>query len=1233
GIPACVPMSPRSPSVVPIPHLGSPHVSPSSSPPHPLHVPLAPWCPCVLHIPMSPMPPCVPCPHSRACPRCSPGTPVSPMSPCPPCPPVSSPPWDTGDQREQVTTAPFPRTPPRTPPHDPQPPALPPQASPASSTVSPHPHSVFSFLQGPPSPVSPWGQRHGLLAAWGHYGVQPWEHGGDMVVTWDTALGTAMNTGGGTGGTPWGHCGDPIGTPWGHTAGTLWGQDENTEETQWGQGDNWGTPWEHCGDTTRTGGTPWGHHGDRGITMGTSWGHRGDRGTNLGAPWGHRGNTMGTRGTPRGHHGDRTGGTPRGQRGDTVGTPWGQRDHHGGIVGIGGTLWGHRGDTTRTARPHPWRGRSARAAPATAPFPQLRRRRRLRPAWARLGIVQQRPGAAGPGGKQPGRGHGMDGCDGVGLGLGWNGMGIGIGGDVGCRAMDLGCKDAGGETWGWEGSVGWRCGIEDVGSGWGQMGWGGGMGWREMGLVRKKEDGNIWVGKTRYWEWEWDWERVWDCDCDWDLMEGQGWGQVRSRDEKELGSSGGSWGALGFPGGIGGSRRTLGAWGFLEGSGVPGGSRGSRKALGVPGGYGFGGTGICAAGGGRGGRGRDELRGGARAPPQLSGALHMRSTELAYPRAGGGAVRAQGAVGGAGLLRMRSAGGRARGAGPRLKGAAPPGTPRDPPGRPRTPETPSDPAMVCGGFACSRNALCALNVVYVVSGAAVRGMGPPGGPVRGLGTPLGGWEWDPRGGGCEGIGDPSALLELRRAAGPPPSPGLRGAGGSFPVGKFGVPKAGGAPGTPGLGVAGGSGAAPKGGAGEGQGCPKIAAPVRGGLSPGSGELSPGLGDLRGSRWWGCCWWPWRAGRGAWPGAPAPPLLGGAFAVGVFLLLIAGLGLLGALRHHQVLLFFVSFGGEPSAPPAPLRAPSPPGHRVLPCFVPLAQSPPRSPAPPGWPWQCPQHPLGVPGTPLAVSPTCPVCPCQCPKYLLAGTGTPGCVPKSLWMALASLAVSPTPPACPLQCLQDPLAGTGTPGHVPKPLWMSLAVSPSTLFNCPQIPLDGPGTTSSVPNALLNVPKIPVVVPGTPDRAPKTPLDSQPPMAPPAPAPLQTLQRGSNPSREPQKQQRVWVWGGAGGILGGLGVCVSPLTPQYVLILGLVFLCQLGVSCACLALGQEAQVGTGTPQLPGGLREPLPPPPPNPGPLRWVTPPGDPLGHPQICLGPPTPPPGHPWEPHSPSPSPG
>lgn len=45
-----------------------------------------------------------------------------------------------------------------------------------------------------------------------------------------------------------------------------------------------------------------------------------------------------------------------------------------------------------------------------------------------------------------------------------------------------------------------------------------------------------------------------------------------------------------------------------------------------------------------------------------------------------------------------------------------------PPGPPH----PTPPIMVCGGFACSRNALCALNVVYVVSGA--------GGGRRGAGA-------------------------------------------------------------------------------------------------------------------------------------------------------------------------------------------------------------------------------------------------------------------------------------------------------------------------------------------------------------------------------------------------------------------------------------------------------------------------------------------------------------------
>lgn len=83
-------------------------------------------------------------------------------------------------------------------------------------------------------------------------------------------------------------------------------------------------------------------------------------------------------------------------------------------------------------------------------------------------------------------------------------------------------------------------------------------------------------------------------------------------------------------------------------------------------------------------------------------------------------------------LRTRSSGGRARGAGPRFKGAAARG-PRNPPSPSRDPSSPAAPeprdpsgsAMVCGGFACSRNALCALNVVYVVSGGAVRGIGDP----------------------------------------------------------------------------------------------------------------------------------------------------------------------------------------------------------------------------------------------------------------------------------------------------------------------------------------------------------------------------------------------------------------------------------------------------------------------------------------------------------------------------
>ena len=37
-----------------------------------------------------------------------------------------------------------------------------------------------------------------------------------------------------------------------------------------------------------------------------------------------------------------------------------------------------------------------------------------------------------------------------------------------------------------------------------------------------------------------------------------------------------------------------------------------------------------------------------------------------------------------------------------------------------------------------------------------------------------------------------------------------------------------------------------------------------------------------------------------------PALGGVIACGVFLLLIAVVGLIGAIRHNQIILFFVSF---------------------------------------------------------------------------------------------------------------------------------------------------------------------------------------------------------------------------------------------------------------------------------------------------------------------------------------
>ncbi|OPJ74640.1 hypothetical protein AV530_010288 [Patagioenas fasciata monilis] len=84
------------------------------------------------------------------------------------------------------------------------------------------------------------------------------------------------------------------------------------------------------------------------------------------------------------------------------------------------------------------------------------------------------------------------------------------------------------------------------------------------------------------------------------------------------------------------------------------------------------------------------------------------------------------------------------------------------------------------------------------------------------------------------------------------------------------------------------------------------------------------------------------GRAA--GLPGVPLTGGAIAVGVVLLLLALLGLLGAARHHQVLLFFVSFapGGAPNTPrgpPIPPRVPTSPQ-----CPQPPAVSPAPSVSP-------------------------------------------------------------------------------------------------------------------------------------------------------------------------------------------------------------------------------------------------------------------------------------------------
>lgn len=50
------------------------------------------------------------------------------------------------------------------------------------------------------------------------------------------------------------------------------------------------------------------------------------------------------------------------------------------------------------------------------------------------------------------------------------------------------------------------------------------------------------------------------------------------------------------------------------------------------------------------------------------------------------------------------------------------------------------------------------------------------------------------------------------------------------------------------------------------------------------------------------------------------IIGGVIAVGVFLLLIAIVGLIGALHHHQVMLFFVSFVPLSAVPPSSLPSP-------------------------------------------------------------------------------------------------------------------------------------------------------------------------------------------------------------------------------------------------------------------------------------------------------------------------
>ena len=191
----------------------------------------------------------------------------------------------------------------------------------------------------------------------------------------------------------------------------------------------------------------------------------------------------------------------------------------------------------------------------------------------------------------------------------------------------------------------------------------------------------------------------------------------------------------------------IGNWGGLGGrwgNGGPGGGCGERGGRGAMGTWGsVGSLGLGGGGGLRGSEGHRGVRGrGFTAPcaPRLRPLpgipAHIRAIP-ARPSATSARPFARAPLAPAGtsappfLLRTRGGDARTQRGGvcvracaeaaPRFKGAAADG--RGPlPGGPGV-------TMVCGGFACSRNALCALNVVYVVSGAARLWGGAPVPPL------------------------------------------------------------------------------------------------------------------------------------------------------------------------------------------------------------------------------------------------------------------------------------------------------------------------------------------------------------------------------------------------------------------------------------------------------------------------------------------------------------------------